>query len=128
MISDTEIELMKESYSLIYKVENMLRLNIRLEMESFYGLNWYNVAPRQERLPSYKRSFQRLYFHELIPFLVVYPCFRKFASEDIIFSLRQLIPLRNKIAHNVCLNTTEYNLLCKNYKNIKLALDNLNLL
>lgn len=126
MIPETEIELMKESYSIIYKVENKLRSIISLMMESCYGLNWYKVAPLKEKRSAYKKPFHRLYFHELIPFLVVYPCFRQIATKDIIYSLRQLIPLRNKIAHNVCLSNTEYNLLCKNYRCISKALENHN--
>lgn len=76
-------------------------------------------GPKSEKLKPYRKSFHRLYFHELIPFLVVYPCFTKTISKETIYLLRKLIPIRNKIAHNICLNKIEIELLNTLYINIE---------
>lgn len=56
------ISLMKEAYSMLYEIENQLRLIIKANMEEEYGYQWV------EKLYE-KRNEQTSYYHELVSFL-----------------------------------------------------------
>lgn len=118
MIPSVEIETMKNAYSLMYIIENSLRSFIKRKMEKMYGLNWYRIAPKIEKVRSYTKDFNRLYLHELIPFLRIYPCFLDIDFEQLATELRVLIPIRNLIAHHQCLSEEELIILQSHYEYI----------
>lgn len=118
MLTKLEIDLMKEAYTMMYIIENSLRTLIVDKMEIIYGINWYRDAPRKEHLKPYNKNFDRLHFHELIPFLFVYPCFKQYIPDKFIQYLHRLIPLRNKIAHNIFLSNSDYERLSKYFRYI----------
>mgnify|MGYP001381450671 CR=1 FL=1 len=95
------IERMKEAYGRLFIIENGLRKYINDKMTSFYGADWWIKAPKNM---SYReRPLEQSNFYHLENYLRAYPCFNY--HDDLIFELRKLYPIRNKIAH--CIELTE---------------------
>lgn len=118
IISKKEINTMRNAYSMLYIIENSLRSYIIQNMRKDYGLDWYRVAPRKQKLRSYNKSFNKLYFHELIPFIIVYPCLSNNLPNNLANDLRNLISIRNKIAHHKYLTNDEFNKLVACYNKL----------
>ncbi|WHX25648.1 hypothetical protein QNH47_16165 [Virgibacillus halodenitrificans] len=100
------ISLMKEAYSMLYEIENQLRLIIKANMEEEYGYQWV------EKLYE-KRNEQTSYYHELVSFFGKYPGVLPHINPQQLKLLHQLTPTRNKIAHSHLISQTEYELLEK---------------
>lgn len=101
--------LMKEAYSMLYEIENHLRLIIKTNMQKNYGQHW--VAILYE-----KRDEQTSYFHELVAFFGKYPQDLTHFKKEQLILLQQLTPVRNKIAHSHLITQSEYKLLEQCYK------------
>ncbi|WP_233879908.1 hypothetical protein [Virgibacillus halodenitrificans] len=101
--------LMKEAYSMLYEIENQLRLIIKTNMEKEYGYYWV------EKLYE-KRNEETSYYHELIAFFGKYPRALPHINSQQLKLLHQLTPTRNRIAHSHLISRTEYELLGKCHK------------
>ncbi|THE14017.1 hypothetical protein E1I69_05825 [Bacillus timonensis] len=101
--------LMKEAYSMLYQMENHLRLIIKTNMQNNYGHHWVSILYE-------KRDEQTSYFHELIAFFGKYPHDLTHFKTVQLKLLQQLIPVRNKIAHSHLITQTEYQLLEQCYQ------------
>lgn len=101
--------LMKEAYSMLYEMENHLRLIVKTNMEKKCGYRWVSILHEN-------RNEKTSYFHDLVAFFGRYPqILTHFKTEQLIL-LRQAVPIRNKIAHSHLITETEYMLLEKCYK------------
>ncbi|WP_121615356.1 hypothetical protein [Virgibacillus halodenitrificans] len=100
------ISLMKEAYSMLYEIENQLRIIIKTNMEKEYGYHW--VKKLYE-----KRNEQTSYYHELVAFFGKYPHILTHIDPHQLKLLYQLTSTRNKIAHSHLISQTEYELLEK---------------
>lgn len=96
--------LMKEAYSLLYEIENHLRLIVKTNMQKKYGYHWVSILYE-------KRDEQTSYFHELVAFFGKYPQVLPHFSTEQLKLLQRLTPIRNKIAHSHLITQTEYELL-----------------
>ncbi|KHF41467.1 hypothetical protein [Halalkalibacter okhensis] len=101
--------IMKEAYSMLYEMENHLRLIVKTNMEKKYGYRWVSILYE-------RRDEQTSYFHELVAFFGKYPHILTHFKPEQLTLLRQLTPIRNKIAHSHLITETEYELLEKCYK------------
>ncbi|WP_349409342.1 hypothetical protein [Pseudalkalibacillus sp. SCS-8] len=100
---------MKEAYSMLYEIENHLRIIVKTNMQKQYGYHWVSILCE-------KRDEHNSYFHELVAFFGRYPqVLSHFKTEQLIL-LQQLTPIRNKIAHTHLISQTDYELLKKCYK------------
>lgn len=101
--------LMKEAYAMLYEIENHLRLIIKTNMHKEYGCHW--VAILYE-----KRDEKTSYYHELVAFFGKYPKVLTHFNSKQLKLLKQLTPIRNKIAHSHLIAQTEYELLEQCYQ------------
>lgn len=101
--------LMKEAYSMLYEIENHLRLIVKTNMQKKYGYNWVSIL--YEKLDE-----QTSYYHEIIAFFGKYPTVLPHFSSKQLKLLKQLTPIRNKIAHSHLITQIEYELLEECYK------------
>lgn len=101
--------LMTEAYSMLYQIENRLRLIVKTNMQKKYGYHWVSILYE-------KRDEQISYFHELVAFFGKYPNVLTHFKTDQFKLLQRLTPIRNKIAHTHLITQTEYELLEKCYK------------
>ncbi|WP_060679459.1 hypothetical protein [Virgibacillus halodenitrificans] len=101
--------LMKEAYSMLYEIENHLRLIIKANMLKKFGHQWVSILYE-------KRDEQTSYYHELIAFFGKYPNVLPHINAAQLKMLNQLIPIRNKIAHSHLITQSEYELLEQCYQ------------
>lgn len=95
---------MKEAYAMLYEIENHFRLIIKTNMQEKYGCHWVSILYE-------KRDEQTSYYHELVAFFGKYPHVLAHFNSDQLMLLKQLTPIRNKIAHSHLITQTEYKLL-----------------
>ncbi len=100
---------MKEAYSMLYEMENHLRLIVKTNMEKKCGDRWVSILYEN-------RDEKTSCFHELVAFFGKYPHILTHFKKEQLNSLRQVSPIRNKIAHSHLINETEFKLLEKCYK------------
>lgn len=101
--------LMKEAYSMLYEIENHLRLIVKTNMQKKYGYHWVSILYE-------KRDEQTSYYHELVAFFGKYPHALTHFNQKQLKLLQQLTPIRNKIAHSHLITQTEYELLEQCYQ------------
>lgn len=101
--------LMKEAYSMLYEIENHLRMIVKTNMQKKYGHHWVSILYE-------KRDEQSSYFHELVAFFGKYPQVLTHFKTEQLKLLQQLTPIRNKIAHSHLITATEYELLEQCYQ------------
>lgn len=101
--------LMKEAYSMLYEIENHLRLIVKTNMQKKYGYHWVSILYE-------KRDEQTSYYHEIVAFFGKYPHILTHFNSKQLQLLKQLTPIRNKIAHSHLITQTEYELLEECYK------------
>ena len=106
------MERMKEAYGMLYAIETSLRRYINDKMTSYYGVDWQYKAPKNMSFRA--RPLNQSYFYDLENYLSVYPCFNY--HDDLIFTLRKLYSIRNKIAHCHELTEEEYDMLNEAYE------------
>lgn len=111
-----DVEKMKVAYELLYNVENSLRFYIKQKMEEYYGIHWNQVAPRKEHNRPPTESIVSLNFTDYIAFISLYPKAFQPNSSKFSTSLRELYPIRNKVAHHHLLNNSEFQTLQFNSK------------
>ncbi|WP_232217796.1 Swt1 family HEPN domain-containing protein [Virgibacillus sp. SK37] len=111
---NADLELMKNAYGLLYEIENSLRSYIHRKMEDYYGIHWYEVAPRKEYNRPPSRTFDSLNFSDYSSYFAIYPKAFKKIPRKFLTLLHQLYPIRNKIAHNHLLTHKEFGLLEEN--------------
>lgn len=110
----TELELMKSAYGLVYELENTLRSYICEKMENYYGIHWFEVAPRREYNRPPVRSFETLKLSDYSSYLTNYPKAFKSIPRKFLTLLHQIYPIRNLVAHNHLLTLEEFELLEEN--------------
>lgn len=113
---DIELELMKSAYALIYKLENTLRSYISKKMENYYGIHWFEIAPRREYNRPPTQSFETLNLSDYSSYLTNYPKAFKSIPRKFLTLLHQVYPIRNLVAHNHLLTLEEFELLEENVK------------
>jgi hypothetical protein len=96
--------LMKEAYAMLYEIENHLRLIIKTNMHQKFGCHWVSILYE-------KRDEHTSYYHELVAFFGKYPQVLTHFNSNQLNLLKQLTPIRNKIAHSHLITKTEYELL-----------------
>lgn len=107
---------MKEAYGMLYTLENSLRIFVRQKMMEEYGVNWFHVAPRLELRRGPRKDFESLCLHELesVYIRTYESAFYKLPLE-FFMRLRDVYPLRNKIAHSFLLSEEEFSTLFQAY-------------
>lgn len=100
---------MKEAYSMLYEIENHLRLIVKTNMQKKYGYHWVSILYE-------KRDEQTSYYHELVAYFGKYPHILTHFNTKQLKLLQQLTPIRNKIAHSHLITQTEYELLKQCHK------------
>ena len=73
-------------------------------MQKKYGYHWVSILYE-------KRDEQNSYFHELVAFFGKYPHILPHYKETELCLLRQLTPIRNKIAHSHLITQKEFDLM-----------------
>lgn len=101
--------LMKEAYSMLYEIENQLRLIVKTNMQKQYGYHWVSILYE-------KRDEQTSYYHELVAFFGKYSHVLTHFNKKQLKLLQQLTPIRNKIAHSHLITPAEYELLNQCHK------------
>ncbi|MGM7700524.1 Swt1 family HEPN domain-containing protein [Pseudalkalibacillus sp. Hm43] len=113
-----ELNHMKEAYGFLYKIENTLRKYISKELQLVYGENWYEASYKFYLRRQPNKSFVNLQFHELISFFKSCRIFINSLPRSLFSNLYYLCPIRNKIAHCVVLDETEFKILRNTYNQL----------
>lgn len=103
-----DVEQMKVAYGILYNLENSLRIYIEQMMQEYYGIHWNHVAPRKEHNSPHKISIDSLNFTDYTSYFNLYPKAFKSVLPKYSTYLRELYPIRNKIAHHHPLSNEEY--------------------
>lgn len=102
------ISTMKDSYEMLFIIENGIREYIRAKMEDFYGPHWFYIGPQKVLKRKLNKTFDKFYFHELERvFLRTYENVFANLPRQFFIYLHMLYPLRNKIAHSHVLDDKE---------------------
>ncbi len=99
MMVDSELELMKKSYGILYEIENRMRKFAKLKMEHDYGLNWKFKITKGVRNKYTTTTFEQLHFHQLVSYYKSFPSLTSSIPPNLYLRLYQLNTTRNKIAH-----------------------------
>lgn len=108
MVIEQDVQIMKTSYGLLYEVENSIRTYIKEKMKDYYGIHWFHVAPRKVLKSPPRKAFETLGFPDYETYFQNYPKAFNNLPPDFLRQLRQIYPLRNKIAHNHLLSQSEF--------------------
>lgn len=108
LLEKDELKFMMTSYGYLYEIENILRDIIISELSEMYGVNWeYTIKHKTtKRLPN--KNFENLFFHELITYVKVINEKLLILPTNLILQLPRIVETRNKIAHNHCITSSEF--------------------
>lgn len=103
-----ETEKMKEAYGMLYEIETKLRRMVVTNLLKRYGHNW--LVTRYET---------KMYIHDLISCFGKYPQALPHFDRPQLSNLYKLPAIRNKVAHAVLIEDSEFKHLEKCFRLVK---------
>ncbi|WP_273834170.1 hypothetical protein [Guptibacillus sedimenti] len=117
--SKTQLTRIKDSYCLLFQIENTMKSHAQFTLESEFGVNWLFILKRKYNNQISNKHIPDMHFHEIISLIKMVSLLNKDYQKEQIVDLTKLNKVRNQIAHCTLISHDDYLLLRRVFRNMR---------